>query len=88
MTLLELENAEQHMQRQWYDLVMAEQEGEPLEVLEQLYDSYILLVEEYNRCSDEFQQERQIRRGSAAKTKKITRPISSRRDDNHIKLAS
>jgi hypothetical protein len=45
MTLAELENAEQRMQRQWYDLVMAEQEGEPLEVLEQLYDSYILLVE-------------------------------------------
>lgn len=88
MTLLELENAEQRMQRQWYDLVMAEQEGEPLEVLEQLYDSYILLVEEYNRCSDEFQQERQARKGSAAKTKKITRPISSRYDDNHIKLAS
>ncbi|HEX6478263.1 MAG TPA: hypothetical protein VF043_05425 [Ktedonobacteraceae bacterium] len=88
MTLLELENAEQRMQRQWYDLVMAEQEGEPLEVLEQLYDSYILLVEEYNRCSDEFQQDRQARRGSAAKTKKITRPISSRYDDNHVKLAS
>ena len=88
MTLLELENAEQSMQRQWYDLVMAEQEGEPLEVLEQLYDSYILLVEEYNRCSDEFQQESQIRRGSAAKTKKITRPISSRRDDERVRLAS
>ena len=57
MTLAELENAEQRMQRQWYGLVMAEQEGEPLEVLEQLYDSYILLVEEYNRCSDEYQRE-------------------------------
>jgi hypothetical protein len=88
MTLLELENAEQRMQRQWYDLVMAEQEGEPLEVLEQLYDSYILLVEEYNRCSDEFQQERQARKGSTAKTKKITRPISPRYDDKPVKLAS
>jgi hypothetical protein len=88
MTLLELENAEQRMQRQWYDLVMAEQEGEPLEVLEQLYDSYILLVEEYNRCSDEFQQEHLARRSSATKTKKITRPISSRHDDERVRLAS
>jgi hypothetical protein len=88
MTLAELENAEQRMQRQWYDLVMAEQEGEPLEVLEQLYDSYILLVEEYNRCSDEYLQARQTWRSSTPKTKKITRPISSRHDDEHIRLAS
>ncbi len=88
MTLAELENAEQRMQRQWYDLVMAEQEGEPLEVLEQLYDSYILLVEEYNRCSDEYLQARQTWRSSAPKTKKITRPISSRHDDERVRLAS
>ena len=88
MTLAELENAEQRMQRQWYDLVMAEQEGEPLEVLEQLYDSYILLVEEYNRCSDEYLQARQTWRSSASKAKRITRPISSRHDDEHVRLAS
>jgi hypothetical protein len=88
MTLAELENAEQRMQQQWYNLVMAEQEGEPLEVLEQLYDSYILLVEEYNHCSDEYLNDRQPWRSPAPKTKKITRPISSRRDDERIRLAS
>ena len=88
MAFAELENAEQRMQQQWYDLVVAEQEGEPLEVLEQLYDSYILLVEEYNRCSDEYLKDRQTWRGSTPKTKKITRPISSRRDDERIRLAS
>lgn len=88
MTFAELENAEQRMQQQWYDLVMAEQEGEPLEVLEQLYDSYILLVEEYNRCSDEYQEERQTWRSSAPKTKKTTRPISPRRDEERVRLAS
>jgi hypothetical protein len=88
MTLVELENAEQRMQQQWYNLVMAEQEGEPLEVLEQLYDSYILLVEEYNRCSDDYLKDRQTWRSSAPKTKKITQPISSRRDDERIRLAS
>ena len=88
MTLVELENAEKRMQRQWYDLIVAEQEGEPLEVLEQLYDSYILLVEEYNRCSDEYQQDRLTRKGPAPKTRKITRPITSRHDEKHIRLAS
>jgi hypothetical protein len=88
MTFAELEIAEQRMQQQWYDLVVAEQEGEPLEVLEQLYDSYILLVEEYNRCSDEYLKERQTGRASAPKSKKFTRPISSRRDDERIRLAS
>ena len=50
MTLVELECAEKAMQQQWYELVMAEQQGSSLEVLEQMYDTYILLAEEYNRC--------------------------------------
>ena len=50
MTLAELERAEETMQQQWYELVMAERQGSSLEVLEQMYDTYILLAEEYNRC--------------------------------------
>jgi len=50
MSLTELERAEKCMQQQWYNLVMAEQQGSSLEVLEQMYDTYILLAEEYNRC--------------------------------------
>ena len=56
MTLSELERAEKTMQQQWYDLVMAEQQGSSLEVLEQMYDQYILLAEEYNRSYELFQQ--------------------------------
>jgi hypothetical protein len=61
MTLTELEHAQKTMQQQWYDLVMAEQQGSSLEVLEQMYDSFILLAEEYNRCREAFQQENRAR---------------------------
>ena len=57
MTLAEIERAEKDMQQQWYDLVMAEQQGSSLKVLEQMYDTYILLAEEYNRCCEAFQRE-------------------------------
>ena len=66
MTLAELEYAEKRMQQQWYDLVMAEQEGASLQVLEQMYDSYILFLEAYNRCSDAYHRESQGRRSSAS----------------------
>ena len=88
MTLAQLEHAQKRMQQKWYDLVMAEQRGVSIQVLERMYNSYVLAMEEYNRCSDEFQQEHQARRSSATKTKKITRPISSRRDDERVRLAS
>ncbi|HEV2581852.1 MAG TPA: hypothetical protein VGT44_13445 [Ktedonobacteraceae bacterium] len=61
MTLRELERAENAMQQQWHDLVMAEQQGEALDRLEQLYDNYILLAEEYNRCRDAYEASRQQR---------------------------
>lgn len=61
MTLRELERAENAMQQQWHDLVMAEQQGEVLDNLEQLYDNYILLAEEYNRCRDAYEAQRQQR---------------------------
>ncbi len=59
MTLAELEQAEKCMQQRWRDLVMAEQQGSSLEVLEQMYDTYILLAEEYNRCCEAYEQENQ-----------------------------
>jgi hypothetical protein len=57
MTQSELERAQEAMQEQWYDLVMAEQQGSSLDVLEQMYDIHILLAEEYNRCYEASQQE-------------------------------
>ena len=59
MTQSDLEHAQKAMQQQWYDLVMAEQQGSSLDVLEHMYDSYILLAEEYNRCCEASQQENQ-----------------------------
>ncbi len=90
MSLTELERAEKHMQQQWYDLVMAEQQGNSLEVLEQMYDTYILLVEEYNRCYEEYQQENQVglRVASAPKRKSSRINPSPGDDEGHIKLAS
>lgn len=88
MTLAELEYAENRMQQQWHDLVMAEQEGASLQALEQMYDSYILYLEEYNRCSETYQRETRTRRSSASRRKRITQPISSHKDDDHVKLAS
>ena len=89
----ELEQVEKNMQRQWHDLVIAEQEGAPLETLERMYDTYILLAEEYNRCSEEYRREQQ--RGHSGRGSLIlggkTQPFLGRdhhqkRDD--IKMAS
>ena len=44
---LPLEAAEKMMQRRWYVLVMAEQQGQPVEVLERLYRSYERAVEHF-----------------------------------------
>jgi hypothetical protein len=48
--MTELEYAEQRMQQKWYELVMAEQQGASQQQLERLYNSYMLAVEDYNRC--------------------------------------
>jgi len=63
MLMQELEHVEKNMQQQWHDLVTAEQQGQPLETLEQMYDTYILLAEEYNRCSEEYRREQQRAQG-------------------------
>jgi hypothetical protein len=59
MTPTELEYAEKRMQQKWYDLAMAEQKGATISVLERMYNAYMLAVEEYNRCSAEYQHEHQ-----------------------------
>jgi hypothetical protein len=59
MTPTELEYAEKRMQQKWYDLAMAEQKGATVSVLERMYNAYMLAVEEYNRCSAEYQHELQ-----------------------------
>jgi hypothetical protein len=51
MISTELEYAEKRMRQKWYDLVMAEQKGASMPVLERMYNAYMLAVEEYNRCS-------------------------------------
>jgi hypothetical protein len=59
MAQSDLEHAQKAMQQQWYDLVTAEQQGSSLDVLEHMYDTYILLAEEYNRCYEASHKERQ-----------------------------
>ncbi len=90
MTLAEIERAEKDMQQQWYDLVMAEQQGSLLKVLEQMYDTFILLAEEYNRCCEAFQRENlaALRATPAPKRKSSRVNPSSNEDEGHIKLAS
>jgi hypothetical protein len=61
-----LANAEQRMQQQWHDLARAEQAGAPLEVLEQMYDRYILLAEEYNAWAEKYQRQRQSKRQASS----------------------
>jgi hypothetical protein len=64
MTFAQVEYAEQRMQQQWHNLVMAEQAGEPQEILEPMYDLYILMAEAYNTCVEKYQIQRQNRRVS------------------------
>ena len=66
MTQSDLEHAQKAMQQQWYDLIIAEQQGSPLDVLEHMYDTYILLAEEYNRCNEASQQEHQTKMRNVA----------------------
>jgi hypothetical protein len=56
MNRAQLEHAQQRMEQKWYNLVTAEQRGEAMPVLERLYNSYVLAMEEYNRCSEAYQQ--------------------------------
>ena len=89
MTLAQLEHAQKRMQQKWYDLVMAEQRGVSIQVLERMYNSYVLAMEEYNRCSAEHQRECQVESDPMPVTQnKTAKSKSSSQDGGHTKLAS
>ena len=92
MTLAQVEYAEQRMQKQWHDLVMAEQAGEPQETLEQMYETYILMAEAYNACVEKYQRQRENRRanGPTQRPNPITGPALPRQSKKKqdAKLAS
>ena len=89
MTLAQLEHAQKRMQQKWYDLVMAEQRGVSIQVLERMYNSYVLAMEEYNRCSAEHQRECQVESDPVPVTQnKTAKSKSSSQDAEHTKLAS
>jgi hypothetical protein len=50
MTSIDLEYAEKRMHQKWHDLVMEEQRGASVPMLERMFNAYMLSVEEYNRC--------------------------------------
>lgn len=52
MTSVELEYAEKRMHQKWHDLVTEEQRGASVQVLERMFNAYMLTVEEYNRCAE------------------------------------
>jgi len=54
MTSSELEYAEKRMQQKWYELARAEQQGVSMQTLERMFNAYMLAVEEYNRCSEQY----------------------------------
>ena len=62
MTFAQVQYAEERMQQQWHHLVLAEQAGEPQEVLQEMYDLYIEMAEAYNACVEKYQIQRQNRR--------------------------
>ena len=89
MTLAQLEHAQKRMQQKWYDLVMAEQQGASIQVLERMYNSYVLAMEEYNRCSAEHQRECQVESDHIPVTQnKTAKSKPSSQDGGHTKLAS
>jgi len=73
MISTELEYAEKRMRQKWYDLVMAEQKGASIPVLERMYNAYMLAVEEYNRCSASAPAE-QPEQASPTSTQRTTSP--------------
>jgi len=49
-TLADLARLERQMERRWHDLALAEQRGQPIHVLERMYDGYLDALDEYMRC--------------------------------------
>ena len=76
------------MQQKWYELVIAEQSGAAMPTLERLYNSYVLAMEEYNRSSDEYQQEHQSANDPIPVTqKKPARSKTPSQNDGQSKIA-
>jgi hypothetical protein len=89
MILAQLEHAQKRMQQKWYELAMAEQRGVAVAVLERMYNAYVLAMEEYNRCSAEYQREHQDESAPiSVKQKKSTRSKASAKGADHTKMAS
>ena len=89
MTEAQLEYAQKRMQQKWYDLAMAEQRGAAIPVLERMYNAYVLAMEEYNRCSEEYQRENQAASDPIpVKQNKAARSKSSSEEAGHGKIAS
>ena len=87
MVSTELEYAEKRMRQKWYDLVMAEQKGASVPVLERMYNAYMLAVEEYNRCSAaaSLEQEEQT---AAISSERVAPPARSRHTTKRRRKAS
>lgn len=58
MISVELEYAEKRMRQKWHDLVMEEQRGASVPLLERMFSAYMLSVEEYNRCVELYSPQR------------------------------
>ncbi len=58
MTSVELEYAEKRMRQKWHDLVMEEQRGASVQMLERMFNAYMLAVEEYNHCVELYTPQR------------------------------
>ena len=53
----DIEYAEKRMRQKWHDLVVEEQKGASMQVLERMFNAYMLALEEYNRCVEVAQQD-------------------------------
>jgi uncharacterized protein YqgQ len=56
----DIEYAEKRMRQKWHDLVMEEQKGASMQVLERMFNAYMLSLEEYNRCVEVVQQDNKV----------------------------
>ena len=54
----DLEQLERRMERKWYDLATAEQRGQPVHVLERMYDAYLKALDDYVRYQQDQRGER------------------------------
>lgn len=53
----DIEYAEKRMRQKWHDLVIEEQKGASMQVLERMFNAYMLSLEEYNRCVEVAEQD-------------------------------